>query len=74
MFVEEVKRQDGIEVVLIVILNGIYYEICKVVFEVGVYVICEKLLFFILVEGQEIKVFVEKKGKIVGVMYGFLGN
>ncbi len=74
MFAEEAKRQDGIEVVSIATPNGTHYEICKAALEAGVHVICEKPLFFTSAEGQEIKVLAEKKGKIVGVTYGFSGN
>lgn len=74
MFAEEAKRQDGIEVVSIATPNGTHYEICKAALEAGVHVICEKPLFFTSAEGQEIKALAEKKGKIVGVTYGFSGN
>lgn len=74
MFAEEAKRQDGIEVVSIATPNGTHYEICKAALEAGVHVICEKPLFFTSEEGYEIKTLAEKKGKIVGVTYGFSGN
>ncbi|MER3119324.1 MULTISPECIES: Gfo/Idh/MocA family protein [Bacillus] len=74
MFAEEAKRQDGIEVVSIATPNGTHYEICKAALEAGLHVICEKPLFFTSAEGYEIKALAEKKGKIVGVTYGFSGN
>ncbi|WP_342047029.1 Gfo/Idh/MocA family protein [Bacillus sp. OTU530] len=74
MFAEEAKRGDGIEVVSIATPNGTHYEICKAALEAGLHVICEKPLFFTSEEGEEIKALAERKGKIVGVTYGFSGN
>ncbi|AKI91275.1 oxidoreductase [Bacillus subtilis] len=74
MFAEEAKRQDGIEVVSIATPNGTHYEICKAALEADLHVICEKPLFLTSEEGYEIKALAEKKGKIVGVTYGFSGN
>ncbi|MCY8029481.1 Gfo/Idh/MocA family oxidoreductase [Bacillus inaquosorum] len=74
MFAEEAKREDGIEVVSIATPNGTHYEICKAALEADLHVICEKPLFFTSEEGYEIKALAEKKGKIVGVTYGFSGN
>ncbi|MGV6973513.1 Gfo/Idh/MocA family protein [Bacillus halotolerans] len=74
MFAEETKREDGIEVVSITTPNGTHYEICKAALEADLHVICEKPLFFTSEEGYEIKALAEKKGKIVGVTYGFSGN
>ncbi|MBK5458506.1 MULTISPECIES: Gfo/Idh/MocA family protein [unclassified Peribacillus] len=74
MFVEEAKREDGIEVVSIATPNGTHYEICKAALEAELHVICEKPLFFTSDEVREIKSLAEEKGKIVGVTYGFSGN
>jgi predicted dehydrogenase len=74
MFAEEAMREDGIEVVSIATPNGTHYEITKAALEAGLHVICEKPLFFTVVEGEEIKSLAEKQGKIVGVTYGFSGN
>lgn len=74
MFAEEAKKEDGIEVVSIATPNGTHYEICKAALEADLHVICEKPLFFTSEEGYEIKALAEKKGKIVGVTYGFSGN
>ncbi|MBV7321315.1 MULTISPECIES: Gfo/Idh/MocA family protein [Bacillus] len=74
MFAEEAKREDGIEVVSIATPNGTHYEICKAALEADLHVICEKPLFFTSEEGYEIKALAEKKGRIVGVTYGFSGN
>ncbi|MFB9759176.1 Gfo/Idh/MocA family protein [Ectobacillus funiculus] len=74
MFAEEANREDGIEVVSIATPNGTHYEICKAALEAGLHVICEKPLFFTSEEGEEIKALAARKGKIVGVTYGFSGN
>lgn len=42
--------------VVIVILNYVYFFVVKVFLEVGIYVICDKLMIFIL---EDVKVFVE---------------
>src|SRR5690242_3322697 len=55
LFVEEAKREDGIEVVSIATPNGTHYEITKAALEAGLHVICEKPLFFTVAEGEEIK-------------------
>jgi predicted dehydrogenase len=74
MFAAEAEREDGIEVVSIATPNGTHYEICKAALEAGLHVICEKPLFFTTKEVLEIKELAERKGKIVGVTYGFSGN
>lgn len=73
MFKEEAKRTDCIEVVSIATPNGTHYQICKDALEAGVHVICEKPLFFESSQGEEIKSLSQKKGKILGVTYGFSG-
>lgn len=73
MFAEEAKRKDGIEAVSIATPNGSHYQICKDALEAGLHVICEKPLFFQVAQGEEIKALAAKKGKIVGVTYGFSG-
>ncbi|MBO1513436.1 Gfo/Idh/MocA family protein [Metabacillus bambusae] len=74
MFDKEAAREDGIEVISIATPNGTHYEICKAALEANLHVICEKPLFFTSEEVLEIKELAEKKGKIVGVTYGFSGN
>jgi len=74
MFAEEAKREDGIEVVSIATPNGTHYEIAMAALEAGLHVICEKPLTFTVEEAKRIKALAEKKGKIVGVTYGFSGN
>lgn len=73
LFAEEALRSDGIEVVSIATPNGTHYEICKAALDAGLHVICEKPLFFESAQVEEIKNLAEKKGKIVGVTYGFSG-
>lgn len=74
MLAEEAKREDGIEVVSIATPNGTHYQITKDCLEAGLHVICEKPLFFEVAQGEEIRALAEKKGKIVGVTYGFSGS
>jgi len=74
MFAKEAELKDGIEVVSIATPNGTHYEICKAALEANLHVICEKPLFFTTAEVLEIKELANKKGKIVGVTYGFSGN
>lgn len=45
---------DCIDLVIVVILNVIYFEIIKVFFEVGFNVLCEKLMMMIVEEGEDI--------------------
>ena len=73
LFAEEALRSDGIEVVSIATPNGTHYEICKAALDAGLHVICEKPLFFESAQVEEIKNLAEKKGKILGVTYGFSG-
>lgn len=74
LFTEEAKREDGIEAVSIATPNGTHFEICKAALNAGLHVICEKPLFFEVQQVEEIKKLAEKKGKIVGVTYGFSGS
>lgn len=54
-------------------LNNIYYVMCWVVLEVGLYVVCEKLLCFSSEEVDELVVFSQWWCKIIGVIYGYVG-
>lgn len=73
MFDVEVCCFDGICVVLIVMLNNMYFEICCVVLNVGLYVVCEKLLCFMIEEVEVLQCLLVEKNWIVGVVYGYLG-
>jgi len=74
LIAEEAKRMDGVEVVTIATPNFTHYEITKACLEAGLHVICEKPLFFTVVECEEIAALAERKGLIVGVTYGFTGH
>jgi predicted dehydrogenase len=74
MFIEETKRLDGIEAITIATPNGTHYEIARAALNAGLHVICEKPLFFEVSQGEEIKKLARKKGKIIGVTYGYSGH
>ena len=74
LLAQEAKRPDGVEVLTIATPNSTHYEICKAALNAGLHVICEKPLFFESAQVKEIKALAEKKGKIIGVTYGFSGS
>lgn len=74
MLAEEAGREDGVEVVSIATPNGTHFEITRAALEAGLHVICEKPLFFTTAEVREVKALAERKGRIVGVTYGFSGH
>lgn len=74
LIAEEAKRPDGVEVVSIATPNFTHFEITKACLEAGLHVICEKPLFFTVKECEEIAALAAKKGRIVGVTYGFTGH
>lgn len=54
--------------------DSFYYDVVKVVFLVGKYVYCEKLLVDMVVEVCELVDIVKEKGVIICVGYVFLCN
>jgi predicted dehydrogenase len=74
MFAEEAKREDGIEVVSIATPNNTHYGIAKSALNADLHVICEKPFVFTTEEGEELKQLAKKKGKILGVTYGYSGH
>lgn len=72
MLVGEKICDDRIDLVIVVMLNVMYFEIIKFFFEVGFNVFCEKLMIMIVEEGEEIVKVVEKLGKICVVNYCYL--
>lgn len=73
MFIEENKREDGIEAVSIATPNNTHYQIAKAALEAGLHVVCEKPLCFTTKEAVELKKIAEKNKKIIGVTYGYTG-
>lgn len=65
----EVVCEDGVDVVMIIIFNYLYFDCVKVFFEVGIDVLCDKLL---MNELGEVEMFVElvcQSGCVFGVFY-----
>lgn len=74
LFAGEAKRSDGIQAVSIATPNNTHYEITKAALEHGVHVVCEKPLCFTTAEAEELKGLAERRGRIVGVTYGYAGH
>lgn len=74
LFLEEAKREDGIEAVSIATPNGTHYEIGKAALEAGIHVICEKPLCFTYEEAKELVALATENNLIFGVMYGYTGH
>jgi len=73
MFMEEAKRDDGIQAVSIATPNKFHYEIAKAALLSGLHVICEKPLCFLSSEAEELKTIAKQKDLIIGVTYGYTG-
>lgn len=74
MFVEEAKREDGIQAVSIATPNGTHYEISKAALEAGLHVVCEKPLCFESTQAEELEALAKKQNRIFGVTYGYTGH
>ncbi|MGG0470838.1 Gfo/Idh/MocA family oxidoreductase [Priestia aryabhattai] len=74
MFEEEAKRKDGIQAVSIATPNGTHFEITKAALHAGLHVVCEKPLCFTSKEAEELEILAKKKGRVVGVTYGYAGH
>lgn len=73
MFMEEAKRDDGIQAVSIATPNKFHYEIAKAALLSGLHIICEKPLCFLSSEAEELKAIAKQKDLIIGVTYGYTG-
>ncbi len=74
MFVEESKREDGIQAVSIATPNNTHYEISKAALEHNLHVYCEKPLCFTTEEARELEELAEKTERIFAVSYGYAGH
>lgn len=74
MFLEEAKREDGIQAVSIATPNATHYEITKAALKAGLHVVCEKPLCFTTGEAEELGVIAKKQNKVVGITYGYAGH
>jgi len=73
LFAREAGRSDGIEVVSIATPNNTHFAICKAALEHDLHVICEKPLCFTVAEARQLQALATKRGRIVGVTYGYSG-
>jgi predicted dehydrogenase len=74
LFAAEAKRPDGIEAVSIATPNNTHFPIAKLALEHDLHVICEKPLCFTVAEAEELEALSKKRGRIVGVTYGYAGH
>ena len=74
MFAAEAQRPDGIRAVSIATPNNTHYEITRAALEHGLHVVCEKPLCFTLAEARELEALSKRRGRIVGVTYGYGGH
>ncbi len=74
MFAGEAGRDDGIQAVSIATPNNTHYEMTKAALEHGLHVVCEKPLCFTVAEAEELQRLAERRGRVVGVTYGYAGH
>ena len=73
MAVEEAKRPDGIDFVIIVTPNNLHFEVAKAFLEQGIHVVCDKPLVLEVEEGEELKRIADEKGLLFCVTYSYTG-
>ncbi|MES2822713.1 MAG: Gfo/Idh/MocA family oxidoreductase [Pseudomonadota bacterium] len=73
MLVEEKKRSDGIQVVVIVTPNHMHFPVAKACLEAGVNVICDKPVTRTLAEALELQKIVETSGCFFALTHNYSG-
>ena len=69
MLINEVKRDDPIDLVTVATPNSTHFEITKSFLEAGVNVLCEKPMTMTIEEGEEIVKIADRVGKLCTVNY-----
>ncbi|MES2673940.1 MAG: Gfo/Idh/MocA family oxidoreductase [Pseudomonadota bacterium] len=73
MLIEEKKRSDGIQVVVIVTPNHMHFPVAKACLEAGVNVICDKPVTRTLEEALELQKIVEASGCFFALTHNYSG-
>lgn len=69
----EAVRDDGIEVVTIVVPNNMHFPIAKAFLQAGIHVICDKPLTLNLAEAKKLAVIAKKSGKLFVLTHNYTG-
>ncbi len=69
MALEEAKREDGIDFVVVVTPNASHYEICKAFLNAGIHVVCDKPVTTTYEKAVELQKLAEEK---ITVIHGYL--
>jgi predicted dehydrogenase len=73
MAVEEAKRADGIDFVIVATPNNMHFPVAKAFLEAGINVVCDKPMTFTLDEAQELVKLVEKSKLVFAVTHNYTG-
>lgn len=73
MALQEGKREDGINFVVVVTPNNTHYEVCKVFLEQKIHVVCDKPLTFTVEEALKLKALATKHDLLFAVTYTYTG-
>ena len=69
MALEEAKREDGIDFVVVVTPNASHYEICKAFLNAGIHVVCDKPVTTTYEKAVELQKLAEEKSLLFMVTY-----
>ena len=74
MALEEAKREDGIDFVVVVTPNASHYEICKAFLNAGIHVVCDKPVTTTYEKAVELQKLAEEKSLLFMVTYTYMGH
>jgi len=69
----EAQRDDGIDVVAIVVPNHLHYEVAREFLDAGVHVLCDKPLATRKADGEALSGLAKKKGVLFGLTHNYSG-
>lgn len=73
MAVEEARRPDGIDFVIIATPNHLHFPVAKSFLEAGIHVVCDKPITLDVVEAEELDRLAKARGLILAVTHTYTG-
>ena len=69
----EGARDDGIDVVAVVVPNHLHFEVAKAFLDAGIHVVCDKPLTTTVADAEELCATAEANGLVLAVTYNYTG-
>jgi predicted dehydrogenase len=73
MATREGAREDGIDVVSIVVPNHLHFDVARAFIEAGIHVMCDKPLTTNLADGQKLLALADARGVLFGLTHNYSG-